>query len=450
MSIMSQSRIKNAIIWLKGVEMFRTVITFLLLSSILDCTNSRLFVNKNRNVVYGYVAPGFEAVRDEFEKNLTHRKEIGAACAIYYRNEKVVDIWGGYRNKKRKLKWEENTLVSGWSSSKGAGAVCLAKLHSMGLLDYDEKIATYWPEFSRHNKGNITVRQLLSQQAGLCLFNPDDAGRYSINDLKNHDTLSRILENIIPLWVPGTKYGYHGGSEGLMMMELVRRIDPSHRTIGTYFQEEIAKPLNIEYYLGLPESVPSTRVAFMHSASPFTALFHLKEYAPGVRKALFNSKSIFMRSMTEVKGINLNSREYLSFEDPDGNGIGEARALAALYNDLVNGGDKTGIKVETINLIEAKPSYPPGGKIDCVMGIPMPTVLGFMKSEIGGAQFTTTQRGYGFIGANGAIGCADPDRHLAFSYMSNHMGYHMSKHEDIILQKTWECIDHRPTSVETP
>jgi CubicO group peptidase (beta-lactamase class C family) len=426
--------------------MLRSLIAFLLLIAILNCTNSYVAVNENKQIVHGYVAPGFETVRDEFEKNLTQRKEIGAACAIYYQNEKVVDIWGGYRDKKKKLKWEENTLVSGWSSSKGAGAICLAKLHSMGLLDYDKKIIDYWPEFSKHNKADITVRQLLSQQAGLCLFNPEDAGRYTIKDLKNNDTLSRILENIIPLWEPGTKYGYHGGSEGLLIMELVRRIDPLHRTIGKFFQEEIAKPLNIEYYIGLPESIPQTRVAFMHSASPFIALFHLKEYAPGVRKALFNSKSIFMKSMTEVKGIDLNNREYLSFEDPDGNGVGEARALAALYNDLINGGNKIGIKEETIKLLEAKPSYPPDGKIDCVMGMPMPTVLGFMKSEQGGAQFTTTQRGYGFIGANGAIGCADPDRHLSFSYLSNHMGYHMSKHEDIILYKTWECIDNIETN----
>lgn len=421
--------------------MLRSLIAFVFLSFLICCTNKCLIVNKNQKIVHGFTAPGFEAVRNEFEKNLTHRKEIGAACAIYYKNKKVVDIWGGYRDKKKKLKWEENTLVSGWSSSKGAGAICLAKLHSMGLLDYDEKIITYWPEFSKHNKAKITVRQLLSQQAGLCLFNPEDAGRYTIEQLKNYDTLSRVLENIIPLWEPGTKYGYHGGSEGLLMMELVRRIDPSHRTIGTFFREEIAKPLNIEYYIGLPEIIPAYRVAYMHTASPFIALFHLKELAPGIRKAIFNRKSIFMKSMTEIKGIDLNDRKYLSFEDPDGNGIGEARALAALYNDLVNGGIKTGIKKETINLLEAKPSYPPDGKIDCVMGMPMPTVLGFMKSEKGGAQFTSSQRGYGFIGANGAIGCADPDQELSFAYMSNHMGYHMSKHEDIILHKTWECID---------
>jgi len=406
-----------------------------------NCSDPSLLGRETRKTVYGHVSPGFEAVRDEFEKNFTHRKEIGAACAVYYQNEKVVDIWGGYRDKKKKIKWEENTVVSGWSSSKGVGAVCLAKLHSMGLLDYDARISEYWPGFSKHNKGNITIRQLLSQQAGLCLFNPEDAGRYSIEQLKNHDTLSRILENIVPLWEPGTRYGYHGGSEGLLMMELVRRIDPSHRTIGKFFREEIAIPLKINYYLGLPESIPDDRVAFMHVSSPVSALFHLKENPPGIRKAIFNPRSIFMKSMTEIKGIDLNDRKYLSFEDPDGNGIGEARALAAIYNDLVNGGERLNIKKETIEQFEAPPSYPPGGKTDCVMGIPMPTVSGFMKSETGGAHFTASQRGYGFIGANGAIGCADPDYQLAFAYMSNHMGYHMSKHEDIVLYTTWRCID---------
>lgn len=412
------------------------------LSILIGCYGSSHLVHSNNEIVHGFVAPGFESVRNEFEKNLTKRNEIGAACAIYYKNQKVVDIWGGYRDRKHNLPWEEHTLVSGWSSSKGAGAICLAKLHAQGYLDYDDKIATYWPEFAKHGKDKITIKQLLSQQAGLCLLNPEDAGKYSCEQLKNHDTLSKVLENIIPLWELGTKYGYHGGSEGLYEAELVRRIDPMHRSIGTFFQEEIAKPLDIEYYIGLPEGIDQSRIARMYMANLLVAISHLGDMPHGVRKAVFNSKSIFMRSMTEIKGIDLNDRKYLAFEDPDGNGTGEARALAAMYNDLINGGKTAGINQETIDLLEAGPTYPHGNKIDCVMGIPMPTVLGFMKPETGGAQFAKSQRGFGFIGANGAIGCADPDRRLSFAYLTNYNAFRMSKNGDLILKALWNCVDN--------
>jgi CubicO group peptidase (beta-lactamase class C family) len=408
---------------------------------LVACSSPANLAHSNREIVHGFAAPGFELVRDEFKRNLTKRNEIGAACAVYYKNQKVVDIWGGIRDKKRHVPWEEHTLVSGWSSSKGPGAMCLAKLHAQGYLDYDKQIAAYWPEFAKRGKENIIIRQLLSQQAGLCLLNPEDAGKYSFEQLKNHDTLSKVLENILPIWKPGEQYGYHGGSEGLYEAELVRRIDPAHRSIGRFFQEEIAKPLNVEYYIGLPESLDQSRIAHMYMANPLVAISHLGDMPPGVRKAVFNSKSVFMRSMTEIKGIDLNNRKYLAFEDPDGNGTGEARALAALYNDLINGGTATGIRQETIDLLEGAPIYPHGNKIDCVMGIPMPTVLGFIKPETGGAQFAKSQRGFGFIGANGAMGCADPDRQLSFAYLTNYNAFRMSKNGDLVLKAVWQCID---------
>lgn len=394
--------------------------------------------------VHGYVAPGFEAVAEEFGLNLNKRGEIGAACTIYYNGEKVVDIWGGYRNKEKKEPWKEDTIVGCWSASKGVGAACLALLHSRNLLDYDQRISHYWPAFSKHGKGSITVRQLLSQQAGLCLFNREDLPLLSVSNLKKEEFLSHALENIIPLWEPGTKYGYHGASEGLLIAELVRRIDPQHRNIGRFFQEEIARPLSLQYWIGLPEDIDGKRLAKMYMASPLTAIRNMKYLPPGARKSIFDKNSIFMRSMTEIKGIDLNDRKYLSFEDPDGNGIGEARALAALYNEFLTGGKRIGLSAKTISLIEEPAAFPESGPIDLVMGIEMPTSLGFMKVTSGSAPFASSSRGYGFIGANGTIGFADPDMKIAFAYAGNYNAFHLSYHEDHVLTALRKAINKLP------
>lgn len=118
-------------------------------------------------MIHGHVASGFEAVEAEFRKNFAERREIGAACTVFYRGNKVVDLWGGYRDSKTRAPWEEDTLEIVFSTTKGLAAITLAMLTSPGYLDYDERVSAYWPEFSQNGKENITVRQLISHQAGL-------------------------------------------------------------------------------------------------------------------------------------------------------------------------------------------------------------------------------------------------------------------------------------------
>src|SRR5512140_975401 len=121
-------------------------------------------------VISGFAKPGFEAVRDAFVENFERRNEIGAACCIYHRGEKVVDLWGGVRNKATGEPWEEDTMVIVFSATKGMSAMAMALAHSRGLLDYDERVAKYWPEFAQEGKDKVTVRQLLAHQAGLYAF----------------------------------------------------------------------------------------------------------------------------------------------------------------------------------------------------------------------------------------------------------------------------------------
>jgi len=197
--------------------------------------------------IHGYVAPGFEELREEFIKNFTKRGELGAACAIYYKGEKVVDLWGGYRDAKSRAPWEENTMVMVFSTTKGLAAMTVAVVHSRGLIDYDEKVATYWPEFAQNGKESITVRQLLSHQAGLPVLDK----KLTLEQVADLDALAEVLARQKPIWEPGTKHGYHAATLGLYMNELIQRVDPQHRSLGQFFQDEIAEPLDLEFYIGL-------------------------------------------------------------------------------------------------------------------------------------------------------------------------------------------------------
>ena len=210
--------------------------------------------------VQGFASPGFEGVRRTFADNFARRRELGGGCCAYYRGEKVVDLWGGIRNKETGEPWEQDTMVIVYSATKGLAAMTLAIAHSRGWLDYEERVCTYWPEFAQQGKARVTVRQLLAHQAGLyALDEPLD--RRLVAD---RDRLAVVLARQKPEWEPGTRQAYHGITLGFYQGELLRRIDPQHRSLGRFFQDEIASPLGLDVYQasrGDPEFAPGSHCA---------------------------------------------------------------------------------------------------------------------------------------------------------------------------------------------
>jgi CubicO group peptidase (beta-lactamase class C family) len=192
-------------------------------------------------LLHGWVAPGFEAVETEFRKNFTERGDVGAACAVYHKGIKVVDLWGGYRDARTHAPWQDDTLEIVFSTTKGMAAICLAMLNARGRLNYDEKVVAYWPEFGQNGKHKITVRQLISHQAGLvALDQPLD-----LPTMADLDKMATILARQKPLWEPGTHCGYHSITLGFYQNELVRRTDPQRRSLGQFFADEVAARLGI-------------------------------------------------------------------------------------------------------------------------------------------------------------------------------------------------------------
>src|SRR5689334_1237399 len=219
--------------------------------------------------IHGFVNPGYEGVREAFGENFARRREVGAACCVYHKGEKVVDLWGGVRNQTTGEPWERDTKALVYSATKGLTAMTLAVAHSRGSVSYDERVRKYWPQFAQNGKEKITVRQLLAHQAGLyALDEPID--RNLLSDL---DRLADVLARQKPAWEPGTRQAYHAVTLGFYESELLRRIDPQHRSLGQFFQDEIATPLRLAFYIRLPESIPDSELAPLVDPSRSEMLF---------------------------------------------------------------------------------------------------------------------------------------------------------------------------------
>jgi CubicO group peptidase (beta-lactamase class C family)/hypothetical membrane protein len=363
----------------------------------------------------GFVASGFEEVRAEFERNFAERGEIGAAVAAYWRGEKVVDLWGGRRVPGGDAPWTEETMTVVMSTTKGLAAMTLAVANSRGWMDYEAPVVRYWPEFAQNGKGAITVRQLLAHEAGLVLLDE----KVTVDRLRDLDDLARLLARQKPAWPPGTRHGYHTMTIGLYMQELIRRADPAHRTLGRFFHDEIAVPLGLEFYIGLPREVPDERLAKVKPMSRMRALLAIPTTPPVLLLKVLQPNSLLRRSML-VADLDMNERSSLEVELPAGNGVGTARAIARAYSALAEGGAELGVTPDTFARITAPPTLA-GGR-DAVLGVSSYFSLGFLRPgpEV---SFGSSPRAFGAPGAGGSFAFADPDARLGYAYVMNKLDF---------------------------
>ncbi|HZD44269.1 MAG TPA: serine hydrolase domain-containing protein [Methanomicrobiales archaeon] len=379
------------------------------------------------NAVGGFAREGFEAVREAFIENFQRRNELGAACCVYYRGEKVVDLWGGIRTKSTGEPWEEHTLAIVYSATKGMAGLAMALAHSRGLYEYDERVSRYWPEFGQQGKEKITVRQLLSHQAGL--FALDERLDRSI--VSDPDRLAVVLARQKPAWEPGTHQAYHGITLGFYESELLRRVDPEHRTLGQFFQEELADPLGLEFYIRLPEEIPNSRLATMDRFSMVSALFSLP---PSLFLSAMNPNSNFRRCLLGSE-LPEEDREHIyarNLEVPAGGGVGTARAMAKAYSVFATGGKEVGLREETLQRLMAPPVPPSHGFRDECLKVEVPFSLGFAKPS---PKNPFGHPGsFGAPGTGGSFGFADPEAQIGYGYIPNRMGASLEDPREIALR----------------
>ncbi|TML37813.1 MAG: beta-lactamase family protein [Actinobacteria bacterium] len=366
--------------------------------------------------VQGEAARGFEAVRDAFSANFERHGEVGAAFSLYLEGRKVVDIWGGVADADAGRPWAEDTLQLVFSTTKGATAACAHLLAQRGELDLDAPVSQYWPEFKAEGKEQLPVRWLLSHRAGLPVIDrtlsPEEALAW--------DPVVEALAAQRPVWEPGTAHGYHALTYGWLVGEVVRRI--SGVSLGRFFAEEIAAPLGLEFWIGLPgEQEPRVsrliEFAGLAQASAEIDLSSLPEEIRELAAAFLDPNSMSNRALNVTSPpLDYNSRGVHAAEVPAANGICTARSLARFYAGLI--GEVDGVRILSPETVAAATVEQSNGK-DRVLIVPTRFGLGyFLPSSFSPMAGPAS---FGHAGAGGSLGFADPETGVAFGYVMNKM-----------------------------
>lgn len=350
----------------------------------------------------GYSDPRFSAVRDAFAANWSDHDEVGASLCVIVGGETVVDLWGGHADADRSRPWQRDTIANVYSSTKGIAAVAAAMLVDRGQLDVERPVVEYWPEFGQAGKSTIKVRHLLTHEAGLAGVDeelPDGA-------VLDWERMIGALERQAPMWTPGEGMGYHAITYGWLVGEVIRRIDG--RTCGEFVRDEIASPLGVDFFIGLPES-EDTRTADLIAApdtGPIGA--NVQDTLAGRALGL---------AAPRLAGT-VNSREWRAAELPAANGHGNGHSMAAIYSALAQGGGD----LLSNEAVEACGATEHAAREDMVLGFLVRRSLGFILSTAGGRyEWGPNPRTFGHSGAGGSIGFADPDAQIGFGYVMNQM-----------------------------
>lgn len=394
-----------------------------------------LKVTVSPDLIGGSVDEGYGKVADVFRANFAHGREIGAAIAVYHNGVKVVDLWGGYRNGLTKAPWQHDTMVNMYSTTKGVSSLAVAVAASRGLISYDAKVTDYWPEFGQAGKAEVTVRQLLSHQAGL----PALHAPLRLADLADPDRLSAVLAAQAPAWPPGIRHGYHTITLGWYESELIRHADPAGRTLGRFFADEVAVPLGLDLHIGLPASVDRDRVAHLHGWPRAEALLHLGTMPAKFALSLLNPFGLTGKTVNLPNDVDVmydfNREDVRTVEMPAANGIGTARSVARAYGCVATGGEELGLTPTTLEALTRPAVTPSGGIRDKVLHVDSVFSLGYCK-PVPHFRFGSSDRAFGTPGYGGSFGFADPDTGIGFGYVMNRLGFHLwSDPREIALRR---------------
>jgi CubicO group peptidase (beta-lactamase class C family) len=394
----------------------------------------------------GTCDPRFGAVRDAFERNFAERDEVGASVCVTLEAETVVDLWGGIADPASGRAWERDTIGVIWSCTKGATALCAHVLVARGELELDAPVASYWPEFAKNGKGAITVRIVLAHQAGLAAFTePIPENGYCDWEL----IVNRLAEQA-PLWAPGTRHGYHALTYGHLVGEVVRRV--SGRSLGTFFREEIAEPLNLDLWIGLPEAheprvAPTIPAPFPEPGDVIPTFYRVAMTAPDSVGALvlMNSGLVFAPGW-------IDTRDAHAAELPAFGGIGNARALAGMYRALALGGAVDGVQIVDDGELVAMGAVASATSVDTTMLVPTRWSLGFVKTVDNSARepgdrdgVILAEEAFGHVGMGGSIGFADPPARMSFGYTMNRQGMTtgLDERAQSLIDATYTVLGYR-------
>lgn len=362
----------------------------------------------------------FRPVVDAFIENFRVEEELGAGASVVLDGETVVDLWGGWARADRSQEWEEHSTVCMMSVAKGITGICVNMAMERGLIDPDERVAHYWPEFAQNGKENILVRHVLDHTAAIPVLTTDIMTPGGFLD---YPAYIKALEVQAPLWEPGTRAAYHVHNQGFLLGEIMRRV--TGKTIGPFLKENVTRPLSAEYYIGGMDEQQQAHVA---------------EVLPNMNARLFASKGkavpdepttpegwqdgeilrifAFLQNPDEPWYDTMNSPKWREVEIASGSGHGNARGVARIYGATV--GEVNGVSLMSKTQLETmiteqhnqtellqERNYHQG--LSVLLNTPEAVFMG------------PNMRSFGHHGLGGSIGFGDPDAKLGFSYCCNQM-----------------------------
>ena len=346
-----------------------------------------------------------------FRQNFERFGELGAAVSVWQNEKEIVDLHGGFHDVRREHPWTNNTIALIWSATKGLGSACLLHALQENNIDIERRVAEFWPEFAQAGKEKITLAQLLSHQAGLAALDRQ------VNVL-DYPTVIDALEKQKPNWPPGMAHGYHARTFGFLLDELVRRI--AGESLGQYWRKNFAKSLELDLWIGLPESEDS-RVATIYAAKtgkpPEPKQFYVDLATPGTfaRKVFTSPRGL--HAVSAMNKSEIRAQSIVSF-----GGIGSANSLAKFYAMLANDGrleDRQFLSRKTIGLMTTTLT----DGTDRVFQVPTAFSAGFMKDakNVKSRIFGRSTISFGHPGAGGSHAFADPENKISFAYVMNQM-----------------------------
>jgi CubicO group peptidase (beta-lactamase class C family) len=359
--------------------------------------------------IEGWCDPGFRAVRDAFAGNFATRGELGGAACVAVDGTVVVDLWGGYADAAQTRVWERDTLVNVFSVGKAMAALCVHRLVGQGLLGVDDPVARHWPEFAAAGKEAVTVRQVLSHQAGL----PAVRRRLPEGAMLDWSVMTAALAGEAPWWRPGTAHGYHVNTFGYLTGEIVRRI--TGRTVGMVLRDEVATPLGADVHIGLA-AADEDRVAEFIWPGP--------RFSDAEPAGLSSAQLMEHNAYANPAGLSgsgvVNTRAWRAAEIPSANAHATARGIARVYQALASGGITGGIRIVDAAALAAAIVEQVCGD-DLVLHRRSRFGLGFQLTQAE-RLLGPNPRSFGHFGAGGSLGFCDPDAGVAFGYVTNQMG----------------------------
>jgi len=373
--------------------------------------------------IHGECDPQFSKVKETFEKLHQEDREIGSCFAVYKDGKPLVDLWGGFQDEDRTKPWQQDNLVTVYSTTKGVAAFCIALAMEKGLLKYEEKVSTYWPEFSSNGKEDITVGMLMSHQAGIC--SPETR---NVDDYYNQNLMAEKLAGMTPIWEPGTASGYHSMTFGWLTSELILRV--TGKSLGTYFREEVGDQHEIDFFIGLPESED-------HRVAELVPFDIVRNENSEQQKIELTEAQKSQRNSAGTLDIQ-NTKAWRQAEIPSANGQGNAGGLAKFYSLIVP--EDNSLKLLQDDTVNQMTTMQIEGR-DLVLAVQVRWGVGFILNKHK-VIYGPVESAFGHSGYGGSCAFGDPENKIGVSYVMNRMldNFNADGRSIELINATYNCL----------